>query len=139
MLSLGTILPYQPCCVFYATRHQVYWGLIHNMVFYWYSHLIWYHTRTWKIYFTYFRDIFSFQKLLICRSHMLIKFSKRKFFPWNVKNDDRSGMNKQNTHTINTQRNITLERVGYYENKFKTTPLFYQPLIFYGKNFLFPE
>ena len=31
-------------------------------------------------------------------------------------------MNKQNTHTPNTQRNITLERVSYYENKFKTTP-----------------
>ena len=31
-------------------------------------------------------------------------------------------MNKQNTHTLNTQRKITLERVSYYENKFKTTP-----------------
>ena len=29
-------------------------------------------------------------------------------------------MNKQNTYT-NTQRNITLEKVSYYENKFKTT------------------
>ena len=40
----------------------------------------------------------------------------------NIKNDDRSCMNKQNTHTPNTQRNITLERVSHYENKFKTTP-----------------
>ena len=31
-------------------------------------------------------------------------------------------MNKQNTHTLNTQRKITLKRVSYYENKFKTTP-----------------
>ena len=30
-------------------------------------------------------------------------------------------MNKQNTHTLNTRRKITLERVSYYENKFKTT------------------
>ena len=30
-------------------------------------------------------------------------------------------MNKENTHTLNTQRKITLERVSYYE-KFKTTP-----------------
>ena len=29
-----------PWCVFYATRHQVYWGLTHNVVFYWYSDLI---------------------------------------------------------------------------------------------------
>ena len=39
-----------------------------------------------------------------------------------LKNNDRIGMNKQNTHTLNTQRKITLERVSYYENKFKTTP-----------------
>ena len=38
------------------------------------------------------------------------------------KDNDRSGINKQNTHTLNTQRKITLERVSYYDNKFKTTP-----------------
>ena len=87
------------------------------------STLIWFDiTHTSKIYFTWFHDVFSFQKFLTCRSHMLIKFSKRKFFLWNVKNNDRSGMNKQNTYTINTERKITLERVSYYENKFKTTP-----------------
>ena len=30
-------------------------------------------------------------------------------------------MNKQNTNTLNTQREITLERVIHNENKFKTT------------------
>ena len=43
MHSLGTLLPEGPWCVFYAfyaTRHQVYWGLAHNVIFYWYSDLI---------------------------------------------------------------------------------------------------
>ena len=31
-------------------------------------------------------------------------------------------MNKQNTHTLNTHRKITLGRVSYYESEFKTTP-----------------
>ena len=39
MLSLGTLVPERPCYVFYATRHQVYWGLTHNVVFRWYSDL----------------------------------------------------------------------------------------------------
>ena len=46
-----------------------------------------------------FHTVFSFQKLLTCRSHMLIKFNKTKFFPWNTKNNDRNGMYKQNTQT----------------------------------------
>ena len=40
MSSLGTLVPEGPWCVFYATRRQVYWGLTHNVVFYWYSDLI---------------------------------------------------------------------------------------------------
>ena len=40
MASLGTLVPEGPWCVFYALRHQVYWGLTHNVVFYWYSDLI---------------------------------------------------------------------------------------------------
>ena len=31
--DLGTLAPEEPWCVFYATRHQVYWGLTHNVVF----------------------------------------------------------------------------------------------------------
>ena len=33
------LLPGRPCCVFYATRHQVYWGLTHDANFccYWFD------------------------------------------------------------------------------------------------------
>ena len=41
--SLGTLVPRGPYCVFYATRHQAYWGLTHGIVFA--SALIWYHTH----------------------------------------------------------------------------------------------
>ena len=40
MLSLGTLVSEGPWFVFYATRHQVYRGLAHNMFFYWCSNLI---------------------------------------------------------------------------------------------------
>ena len=40
MSIIGALVPEGPWCVFYATRHQVYWGPIHNTVFYWYSDLI---------------------------------------------------------------------------------------------------
>ena len=43
MLSLGTVVPEGPWCMFYATRHHVCQGLIHNVVFY--CTLIWYHTH----------------------------------------------------------------------------------------------
>ena len=46
MSSLGTLVPEEPWCVFYATRRQVYWGLAH-VVFYSYSDLI-SHTQTHK-------------------------------------------------------------------------------------------
>ena len=39
--SLGTLVPEGSWFVFYATRFQVYWGLTHNVDFYWYSDLIW--------------------------------------------------------------------------------------------------
>ena len=41
--SLGTLVPEGPWCVFYATRHQVYWSLIY--VFFT-GTMIWYHTFT---------------------------------------------------------------------------------------------
>ena len=34
-----------------------------------------------------------------------------------MKHTDKNGVNKQNTHTPNTQRKILLERVSQYENK----------------------
>ena len=47
MSSLGTLVPQGPWSVFHAKRCQVYWGLIGNVVFYWYSDLI-SHTHTRK-------------------------------------------------------------------------------------------
>ena len=40
MSSLGTVVPEGSWCMFYATGHQVYWGLTQNVVFYWCSDLI---------------------------------------------------------------------------------------------------
>ena len=40
MLSLATLIPEEPWCVFCAARRQVYWGLTHNVVFYRYYYLI---------------------------------------------------------------------------------------------------
>ena len=40
MSSLVTLVLEGPWCVVYATRHQVYWGLTHNVIFCWYSDLI---------------------------------------------------------------------------------------------------
>ena len=40
MLSHGTLVPEGDWCMFYATRHKVYWGLAHDKVFYLYSDLI---------------------------------------------------------------------------------------------------
>ena len=51
MLSIVTLVPEGPSFVFYATRRQVYWGLAHNKVFHWYSHLISHtdkHTNTYS-------------------------------------------------------------------------------------------
>ena len=47
VLSLCTVVPEGPLCVFYVTRCQIYWGLTHNVVLYWYSDLI-SHTQTYK-------------------------------------------------------------------------------------------
>ena len=45
MPSLGTLVPEGTWCLFYATRRQVYWGLSHNFVFYWYSDFVIAHTN----------------------------------------------------------------------------------------------
>ena len=45
MSRLGTLVPEGPWYGVYAARHQFYWGLTHNMFFYWYSDLI-SHTNT---------------------------------------------------------------------------------------------
>ena len=56
MLRLDTLVPERPCCVFHATRHHVYWGLIHNLVFCWYFDLI-SHTQTHTYTYTKTRHI----------------------------------------------------------------------------------
>ena len=43
MSSLGTAVPEGPWCVFFVTRHQVYWGMTHHVFFT--CTLIWYHTH----------------------------------------------------------------------------------------------
>ena len=40
MFSFGTLIPEGVCCVFYTTRHQIYWRLRHSKSFCWYSDLI---------------------------------------------------------------------------------------------------
>ena len=52
MPSLDTLIPEGPYCVFYASKHQAYWGLTQNMVFYYYSALI-SHTQTHTTHVTY--------------------------------------------------------------------------------------
>ena len=47
MSSYGTIVSEGPWCVFCAIRHQVYWSLTHNVVFYWFSDLI-SHTQKYR-------------------------------------------------------------------------------------------
>ena len=42
MSSLGTLVPEGPWCVFYARRHQVYWGL---KIMPFANTFIWYHTH----------------------------------------------------------------------------------------------
>ena len=40
-----TLVSYGPWCVFYATMCHIYWGLTHNVIFYWYPDLT-SHTHT---------------------------------------------------------------------------------------------
>ena len=54
---------------------------------------------------------------------MLIKFNKTKFFRETQRiMIEMVCINKTHKYAPNTQRKITLEKVSYYENKFKTTP-----------------
>ena len=52
-----------------------------------------------KNYLAEFRNVFAFQNYsLVEVIYLLIRFNKIKFFPWNAKNTDKNGANKQNTH-----------------------------------------
>ena len=44
--------------------------------------------------------------------YLFIRCNKTRFFLQNTNNTDRNGVNKQNTHTPNTQRKITLKKGG---------------------------
>ena len=145
--SLGTLVPARPCCLFYETRHQIYWksNLDHIVfasilwckthkqiklktnrdqsidwthikiltlpfmctqklpVLYWINNLIQKFTlQRWTL-FSLFKN-YSFVEVI----HMLVRFSKTKFFLWNTSNADKNGINEQNIHS--TDRKITLER-----------------------------
>ena len=56
--------------------------------------------------FLWFRNCTLIWILLLVRSDMT------KFYPWNTKNTDRNDVSKQETHTRNAQRKITLERAS---------------------------
>ena len=73
---------------------------------------------------------------------LLIRCNKTKFFLSNTNNTGRSGVNKQNTHTTNTQRKKTMEQwkgslsmIMSDTRFFKTPPppLFHQPIPFHEK------
>ena len=62
-------------------------------------------------------------------TYLLPRFSKIKFFPWNTKNVDKNGVNKQNIHTHQTLR----ERLHWNDlrsiKKSDIPPFKKQPLI----------
>ena len=60
----------------------------------------------------YFLQCLFFSKIFTCQSHLLIRCYKARIFLWSTNNTDRNGVNKQNTHTPNTQRKGTLARVS---------------------------
>ena len=91
------------------------------------------------------RFFFISKMIHLQKSYLLIRCYKARFFLWKTNNTDRNGVNKQNTYTPNTQRNI-IHWKGLAGMKIGDTPpflppppspfpiLFYQPFPFYGKN-----
>ena len=77
MLSVGALLLEGPWYVFYATRHQVYWGLTH-VVYYWYSDLI-KHTHTKHIQHT--NGLVDWHShISICLHHLLCVHSSYLYY-----------------------------------------------------------
>ena len=121
MSSLGTLVCFMQQGVKFTEVWHIMWFLT--------STLIWYHTHKdtkhtqelidWHTHKnTYLHHLLSDMKNLLYRvpqclcfskiahlskSHLLIRFNITKFFPWNTKNTDRNGINKQNTHTYTKQ------------------------------------
>ena len=96
--------------------------------------------NNWLIAKIYFPQFFLFKNFSLVKViYLLIRCCKTRFFLWNTNNNDRNGVNKQNTYTYtpNTQRKITLKRVSM---KISDTPpflnnstYFTNPSIFLGK------
>ena len=96
--------------------------------------------NNWLIAKIYFPQFFLFKNFSLVKViYLLIRCCKTRFFLWNTNNNDRNGVNKQNTYTFtpNTQRKITLKRVSM---KISDTPpflnnstYFTNPSIFLGK------
>ena len=156
--------------MFYATRCLVYWGLTHDIVFCWYSDLI-SHTQTntnihkgtqhtqgpvdqHSQVNIYLHQLLCAHRSYLCltewiihlqKSYLLIRCYKSRFFLWNTNNNDRNGVNKQNTHThTHTHTHQTLrERYIIWERvsmKIRYTFFFkIIPLPFYGKNLNWSE
>ena len=82
---LGASRPAHPCKYIFTptvTCSQQL-SLLHWMIIHWHQK------------FT-FHNFFSFQRLFTCQSHI---YWLTRFFLWNANNNDRNGVNKQNTHT----------------------------------------
>ena len=70
--------------------------------------------------------------------YLLIRCCKTGFVFWNANNINRSGVNKQNTHTHtpNTHRKITMERVNMKINDTPPLPFFFKKHLFYQPIFM---
>ena len=144
MSSHRMLVPEGLWCVFYATKRQVYWGLTHNVVFCWYSDLISHihkhshaaHSRAiilthpYKYILT--PPVICLQQLslLLWMHNSLIS----KIYLWNTNNTDTNGKTNY-THSMkdNTEKGLLVWKWMICPF-FKITPLFYQPIPFYGKN-----
>ena len=142
--SLGTLVPERLCCVFYATKLQVRWGLTH-LVFRWYFGLISHNTDAtqglidwqthisiyWYVllwshsgYLYYIEWIiqwykkFSFGTVFYFRNYSLVEVT----YPLIRCNKTRFFVWNTDNTDRNGKRKITLERICCYENKWY--PLF---------------
>ena len=130
ILSLGTLVPETPWCMFYATKHRAHSRAVdcHTHINIYLHHLLCCHSSClyniewiiqWYQKFT-FHNVFFFKNCSLVKViHMLIRWYKTRFFLWNTNNTDRNGVIKENTHThthtpntLNTLRERTLERVS---------------------------
>ena len=72
------------------------------------------------------RFFFISKMIHLQKSYLLIRCYKARFFLWKTNNTDRNGVNKQNTYTPNTQRNI-IHWKGLAGMKIGDTPPFLPP------------